>query len=72
MAQLSGIKFEKDSKGNNRYVRIDLRKYGNEIEPSSIKHSSDFDEQFEKDWENSLTPNQFKDQMHKRIKNWFA
>ena len=29
------------------------------------------DEQFEQDWEQSLTPDEFKSQMHLRIKKWF-
>jgi len=71
MAQVAGISFETDSKGVKRYVRIDLKKYGKEIEPFLQKFKIDNDEQFENDWDQSLTPEQFKDQMHSRMKKWF-
>jgi hypothetical protein len=71
MTQVAGIRFETDSKGVKRYVRIDLRKYGKEIEPFLQKLNIKSDEQFEHDWEQSLTSNQFKSQMHSRIKKWF-
>jgi len=70
MAHLAGIRFEKDDQGVKRYIRIDLKKYGKEIEPFLQKLNIDTDEQFEKDWEQCLTPEQFKSQMHLRIKKW--
>jgi len=71
MPQVEGIKFERDNQGNNRYVRIDLRKYGKEIEPFLQKLNLSNNEQFEHDWEQSLSPGEFKSQMHLRIKKWF-
>jgi hypothetical protein len=71
MAQVAGISFEADSKGVKRYIRIDLKKYGKEIEPFLQKFKIENDEQFENDWDQSLTPDQFKNQMHSRIKKWF-
>ena len=71
MANVTGIRFEKDNQGVNRYIRIDLKKYGKEIEPFLKKLNIEPDEQFEHDWEQSLTPAQFKSQMHLRIKKWF-
>ncbi|HLN74921.1 MAG: hypothetical protein ACM3O8_15035 [Methylococcaceae bacterium] len=71
MGHVTGIRFEKDNHGVKRYIRIDLNKYGKEIEPFLKKLNIEIDEQFENDWEQSLTPNQFKSQMHSRIKNWF-
>jgi hypothetical protein len=29
MAQVAGIKYETDARGSKRFVRIDLKKYGN-------------------------------------------
>ena len=71
MPQVEGIKFERDNQGNNRYVRIDLRKYGKEIEPFLQKLNLSNNERFEHDWEQSLSPGEFKSQMHLRIKKWF-
>ena len=31
MSEVSGIELEKDAAGNNSYVRIDLKKYGDMI-----------------------------------------
>jgi len=33
MARIAGIKIEKDSRGNARYARIDLKKYGKLLNP---------------------------------------
>jgi len=71
MTQIAGISFETDNQGVKRYIRIDLKKYGKEIEPFLQKLNIENDEQFENDWGHSLTPDQFKSQMHSRIKNWF-
>ena len=71
MGYVTGIRFEKDNQGVKRYIRIDLKKYGKEIEPFLKKLNIGPDEQFEHDWEQSLTPGQFKSQMHLRITNWF-
>ena len=71
MAHLAGIRFEKDNQGVKRYIRIDLKKYGKEIEPFLKKLKIEPDEHFEQDWEQSLTPDQFKNQMHLRINKWF-
>ena len=71
MANIEGIRFEKDNQGVNRYIRIDLKKYSKEIEPFLKKLNIVPDKHFENDWEQSLTPEQFKSQMHLRIKKWF-
>jgi len=71
MANITGIRFERDNQGVKRYVRIDLKKYGKEIEPFLRKLNIEPEEQFEYDWEQSLTSIQFKSQMHLRIKKWF-
>ena len=33
MARVAGIQFENDSKGNHRYVRIDLKKHAEQVIP---------------------------------------
>ena len=64
-------KFERDKQGNNRYVRIDLRKYGKEIEPFLQKLSLEHDSQFQDEWDKAISSDEFKKQMHSRIKKWF-
>ena len=71
MARVEGIRFEKDNQGVNRYIRIDLKKYGKDIEPFLQKLNIESDGQFDSDWKKSLSPDQFKGQMHLRIKKWF-
>ena len=56
MAHVAGIRFEKDNPGVKRYVRIDLKKYGKDIEPFLQKLNIENDGQFEHDWEQGLTP----------------
>jgi hypothetical protein len=70
MAQGTGIEFEKDSRGVKRYVRIDLKKHGKEIEPFLKKLAINNDLQFEDEWSNSLATEQFRKKMHSRIKEW--
>ena len=70
MAQVTGIKFEKDSRGVKRYVRIDLKKYGKEIEPFLKKMNINNDIHFEEEWSNSLSSEQFRKKIHSRIKKW--
>ena len=70
MAHVTGIQFERDSRGVKRYVRIDLKKHGKEIEPFLKKLNLNNDLQFEDDWFNSLSPEQFREKMHSRISKW--
>ncbi len=70
MAKVTGIEFEKDNRGVKRYVRIDLKKHGKEIEPFLKKLAINNDFQFENEWSNSLTTEQFRKKMHSRIKKW--
>ena len=70
MSQVTGIQFEKDKKGMKRYVRIDLKEHGKEIEPFLQKLNIKNDWQFEEEWQNSLSPEQFKKDMHSRIRKW--
>ncbi len=70
MAQVAGIQFERDSKGFKGYVRIDLKKYGKEIEPFLRKLNINNDLQFEEEWLNSLSSEQFRSEMHTRISKW--
>lgn len=59
MAAISGIQFEKNAKGDNTYVRINLKKYGEKLEPFlhkiGISTISKTEDDFEKEWKNGLT-----------------
>ena len=55
MARVAGIKFEKNDKGDNRFVRIDLKKYGTDIQPFLEKVGAIEHDDFEEQWTNALT-----------------
>ena len=56
MTEVKGVTFEKDTNGYNRFVRIDMLKYGKVINPilqqSGIK-------QYPDGWEDGLTSEEF-------------
>ena len=66
MAAISGIQFEKNAKGENTYVRINLKKYGEKLEPFlheiGISTISKTEDDFEKEWKNGLTIEQAKEE----------
>jgi hypothetical protein len=68
---ITGIQFEKDTSGRNVFVRIDLKKYSEQIAPflEKIGVSIDMDE-FEYNVQRGLTLEEVKKEMHKRIDAW--
>ncbi|MFN8236941.1 MAG: hypothetical protein U0T77_02125 [Chitinophagales bacterium] len=65
MANIAGIQIEKNSKGQNTHIRINLKKYGKQLEPFlqqiGVLPSGD---EFEKEWNNSLS----KDDLIKKVR----
>jgi hypothetical protein len=57
--RIPGVKFEKDARVNNRYVRIDLKKHNDAITPFLKQVGSITDNQeedaFEKKWNTGIT-----------------
>jgi|GEM_PF-3426228 hypothetical protein len=70
MENTSGIIFEKDSAGVKRYVRIDLKIHGKDIEPFLQKLDISNSSLFENEWSDSHSPEQFKKKMRSRINVW--
>lgn len=68
MSRVAGIQFEKDSRGRMAYVRINLKKYGNEIKPFLSSVGAIDEDQFEKDWANSITLDEMQNRLLPRIK----
>jgi hypothetical protein len=68
MARIAGIQFEKDSKGNPQFIRINLKKWGKEIKPFLI--NAGFID-YEKDWEEALTPKEFRKVANAMLKKKF-
>jgi hypothetical protein len=71
MARIAGIQFEKDARGKRRYVRIDLKKHGNDIAPFLEKMGAMEEDEFEREWKNSITGNVLMQRLRPRIKNLF-
>jgi hypothetical protein len=63
MNTISGITFEKDDSGNDRYIRIDLDKYAQLLRPFMIKTGL-IDENPE-GWDEALTSKDFLSEIKK-------
>jgi len=70
MTRIAGIQFENDPHGNCRYVRIDLKKFGNEIAPFLRQVGAMEGDDFESQWANALSPDELKQQLHQSIDSW--
>lgn len=71
MARVAGIKFEKNEKGVNRFVRIDFKKYGKEIHPFLENIGAVEPDEFEKQWANAITPDELKKEVSEMLKRKF-
>lgn len=71
MATISGIQFEKNAKGQNTYVRINLKKYGEKLEPFlneiGISTTSKPEDDFEKEWKTGITGKELLNSVQKHI-----
>jgi hypothetical protein len=72
MARVAGIKFEKDTKGENRYVRIDLKKYGKEINPFLENIGAVEHDEFDELWANAISIEEARRRTHEAITAHFA
>lgn len=67
MARIAGIKFENDTKGKRRYVRIDLKKHSANIAPFLEKVGAVEPDDFERQWANAITGEELKQGLHQFI-----
>lgn len=70
MARVTGIQFEKDTIGRRTHVRIDLKKFGDKITPFLEEIGAIDDDEFQCDWQRSMTVDEFKQEMFRRIDAW--
>jgi hypothetical protein len=72
MAQISGIQFEKNTKGENTYVRINLKKFGDQLQPFleqiGIKKEED---EFDNEWKDAISGEEARVESKKRISSWW-
>lgn len=70
MAQISGIQYEKNTKGENTHIRINLKKFGNQLKPfleqiGVVKT----DDEFDKEWEEAITGDELVKRVHKHLES---
>ena len=75
MSEVSGIELEKDSEVNNSYVRIDLKKYGDMINPIlqrlGVNLSDSNLDEFERDWNKGLSIEEFRQYAKQELRKHF-
>jgi len=72
MAQISGIQFEKNTKGENTYIRINLKKFGNQLKPFLEQIGVEkADDEFDKEWKEAITGEDARVESKKRIRGWW-
>ena len=73
MSEVSGIELEKDAAGNNSYVRIDLKKYGDMINPilQRLGVSDNNLDEFERDWNKGLSIEEFRQYAKQELRKHF-
>lgn len=75
MSEVSGIELEKDAAGNNSYVRIDLKKYGDMINPIlqrlGVNLSDNNLDEFERDWNKGLSIEEFRQYAKQELRKHF-
>lgn len=72
MAQISGIEYEKNTKGENTHIRINLKKYGKQLQPflEQIGIAETIDD-FDEEWKNSYTSKEARAISKNRINAWW-
>ena len=75
MSEVSGIELEKDAAGNNSYVRIDLKKYGDMINPIlqrlGVNLSDSNLDAFARDWNKGLSIEEFRQYAKQELRKHF-
>jgi hypothetical protein len=67
MRTVSGIEIEKNQKGQDAFIRIDLKKYKKQLQPF-LEEVGIADDAFEKEWKSSLTKDALVKKVNKHIK----
>lgn len=68
MTPIKGIEIEKNAKGEDAFIRIDLEKYGKQLEPF-LREVGLVRDRFEKEWNESLTMEQVVKEVSDHIKS---
>lgn len=69
MKNVEGVEIEKNDKGEDAFIRIDLNRYGEQLRPF-LEEIGALEFDFEKEWENSLTLEEAKLKSIEMMKKW--
>ncbi len=70
MTTIAGIEIEKNAKGQDAFIRIDLKKYGKKLQPF-LQEIGVVEGVFEEEWQNALTIEEAKEKSLKKIREWW-
>ncbi len=68
MQAVDGIEIEKNSKGQDAFIRIDLSRYSKQLKPF-LEEIGVLDEDFGEEWGNGLTLEEARETTLERIRN---
>lgn len=66
MHKIKGIEIEKNSEGEDTFIRIDLQKFGKQLQPF-LEEVGLIEDDFEKEWENAITREELSKRINKHI-----
>lgn len=67
MQKIKGIEIEKNSQGEDAFIRIDLQKFGKQLQPF-LEEVGLLEDDFEKEWENALTLDEAKEKSIEKLR----
>lgn len=70
MQKIKGIEIEKNSQGEDAFIRIDLQKFGKQLQPF-LEEVGLLEDDFEKEWENALTLDEAKEKSIEKVRSWW-
>lgn len=70
MQKIKGIEIEKNSQGEDAFIRIDLQKFGKQLQPF-LEEVGLLEDDFEKEWENALTLEEAKEKSIEKLRSWW-
>lgn len=68
MTTIAGIEIEKNAKGQDAFIRINLKKYKKQLQPF-LQEVGLIEDEFEKEWKNSITGDELIKRVSKHIKS---
>ena len=72
MNTIQGIQFENNADGNRQYIKIDLEKYGNQLQPFLKTIGIELEKDaFDLEWENAVSSEVAKQMSIDKIKSWW-